>query len=149
MLKSILKKIHPIRMGDIILIIMVALLSVGALFAVPLVLGEAGGGGKTIVVTMDGEELYRFPLTDSNELELIEFPLEVDGTTYQAVLEVQDGAVRLQRLPNDISPLSIHADIGWIREPYQMIVSLPVKLYISIIYEEEQEGAPEIDAMVY
>lgn len=149
MLKSMLKKIQPIRLGDLILIIMVALLSVGALFAIPVVMGEANGDGKEIVVTMDGQEIHRFPMPQSSELELIEFPLEVGVTTYNAVMEAQDGAVRLQRLPDEISPLSIHADIGWIREPYQMIVSLPIRLYISLEYTDEDASIPEIDTVVY
>jgi len=149
MLKSTLKKIHPIRWGDILLIILVALLSLGALFAIPLLLGEANGDGKEIVVAMDGQEIHRFPMPQSDELQLIEFPLEVGGNTYNAVLEAQDGAVRLQRLPDEISPLSIHADMGWIREPYQMIVSLPIRLTISLEYTDESAKFPEIDTMVY
>lgn len=144
-----LKRLHPIRVGDIVLIILVALLSLGALFAIPLLLGEANGEGKEIVVTMDGQEIHRFLMPQSSELELIEFPLEVEGTTYTAVLEVQDGAVRLRRLPDEISPLSIHADMGWISEPYQMIVSLPIRLYISLEYTGEDAHPPEIDTVVY
>lgn len=144
-----LKRLHPMRVGDIILIILVALLSLGALFAIPLLFGEVNGMGKEIVVTMDGQEIHRIPMPQSSELELIEFPLDVDGTTYTAVMEVQDGAVRLQRLPDEISPLSIHADMGWIREPYQMIVSLPIRLYISLEYTDEEAAPPEIDTMVY
>ena len=144
-----LKRLHPIRVGDIILIVLVALLSVGALFAIPLLLGEANGDGKEIVVTMDGQEIHRFLMPQSSELELIEFPLEVDGTTYTAVLETQDGAVRLRRLPDEISPLSIHADMGWIREPYQMIVSLPIRLYISLEYTDAEADLPDIDTIVY
>lgn len=144
-----LKRLHPMRVGDIILIILVALLSLGALFAIPLLLGEANGVEKEIVVTMDGDEIHRFPMPQASELELIEFPLEVEGTTYTAVLEAQDGAVRLQRLPDEISPLSIHADMGWIREPYQMIVSLPIRLYISLEYTDEEAAPPDIDTIVY
>jgi len=144
-----LKRLHPMRVGDIILIVLVALLSLGALFAIPLLLGEANGEGKEIVVTMDGQEIHRFPMPQSSEPELIEFPLEVEGTTYTAVLETQDGAVRLRRLPDEISPLSIHADMGWIREPYQMIVSLPIKLYISLEYTDEEVAPPDIDTIVY
>ena len=144
-----LKRLHPMRVGDIILIVLVALLSLGALFAIPVLLGEANGDDKEIVVTMDGQEIHRFPMPQSSELELIEFPLEVGGSTYNAVMEVQDGAVRLRRLPDEISPLSIHADMGWIREPYQMIVSLPIRLYISLEYTDEDARTPEIDTIVY
>ena len=144
-----LKRFHPMKMGDFILVVLVALVSLGALFAIPLLLGEATGNGKIIVVSMDGQEIHRFPMPESDEMETIDFPLEVGGREYSATLEVLDGAVRLRRLPDEISPLSIHADMGWIREPYQMIVSLPIRLYITVKYAEEQEGPPEIDTLVY
>jgi len=144
-----LKRFHPVKPGDIILIVLVALVSLGALFAVPLMLGEASANGKTIVVTMDGQVIHRIPMPETDTLETIDFPIEVSGRDFTATLEVMDGAVRLQRLPQDISPLSIHADMGWIREPYQMIISLPIRLYITIEFEEIPDDTPEIDTLVY
>lgn len=144
-----LKRFHPLRVGDIILIIIVVLLSLGGLFAIPIVLGETSGEGKEIVVNLDGQEIHRFTMDQSDEVQFIEFPLEVRGIIYTGVLEVQDGAVRLQRLPHEISPLSIHADKGWIREPHQMIVSLPARLYISLENTAEDASLPEIDAVAY
>lgn len=144
-----LKRIHPVKPGDVVLIILVSLISLGALFAIPLLLGEEAGNGKIIVVSMDGQEIHRIPMPEAEELTLVDFPLQVGGQEYTATLEVLEGAVRLQRLPEDISPLSIHADMGWIREPYQMIVSLPIRLYITVEYAVEPEGLPDIDALVF
>ena len=45
----------------------------------------------------------------------------------------------LHRLPEDIVPLSIHKDMGWISESYQMIIALPVKMYVAI----ESDTPPE------
>lgn len=144
-----LKRLHPVKPGDMILILLVALVSVGVLFAIPLLLGEAPGNGKIIVINMDGQEIHRIPMPETEELEFIEFSLEVSGEEYTATLEVLEGSVRLQRLPEEISPLSIHADMGWIREPYQMIVSLPIRLYITVEYIETPADLPDIDALVY
>jgi hypothetical protein len=145
-----MKRFKPMKPGDFVLIVLVVVLSIGTLFAIPALLGDASGSQKTIVVIMDGQEIHRFPLTETSETELIDFPINVGGEEYTATLEVLDGAVRLQRLPIEISPLSIHADIGWIREPYQMIVSLPIRMYITIEVTENGEDIPqEIDTMVY
>ena len=145
-----MKRFNPMKTGDFVLIVLVVMLSLGTLFAIPALMGDASDSQKTIVVIMDGQEIHRFPLIETSETELINFPINVGGEEYTATLEVLDGAVRLQRLPIEISPLSIHADIGWIREPYQMIVSLPIRMYITIEATENGEDIPqEIDTMVY
>ncbi len=64
-------------------------------------------------------------------------------------MEVEDGAVRLHRLPEEIVPLSIHADMGWISETYQMIISLPIRMYVSLEADEDPEDHPEIDIFAY
>ena len=143
------RRLHPMKPGDFVLIVLVALLSLGALFAIPLLLGETSGDGKVIVVNMDGQEIHRFPMPESTEMETIDFLLLVEGREYTGTLEILDGAVRLRRLPEEISPLSIHADMGWIREPYQMIVSLPIRLSINLEYVDDDRDLPEIDTLVY
>ena len=145
-----MKKWGPIKTGDVVIMVLVALLSLGAFFVVPMVLGDAGDGVRTVVVSMDSEEIHRFPLRHGEELETIEVPITVRGEEYTAVLEMQDGAVRLRRLPTEISPLAIHADMGWIKEPYQMIISLPIRLVITIeAGEDEEPGETDVDTMVY
>lgn len=127
--------------GDIALIISIVILSIFSIFMIPRFL-TAPPGGKEIVVVLEGEEIHRFPLVESPETQFIEFPFEIRGMEYTGTLELKDGFVRLQRLPENISPLSIHADMGWISESYQMIVSLPIRMYITIEDMAENEELP-------
>ena len=127
--------------GDIALIISIVIISIFSIFMIPRFL-TAPPGSKEIVVVLEGEEIHRFPLVESPETQFIEFPFEVRGREYTGTLELKDGFVRLQRLPENISPLSIHADMGWISESYQMIVSLPIRMYITIEDMTENEELP-------
>ncbi|ABR46585.1 conserved hypothetical protein [Alkaliphilus metalliredigens QYMF] len=126
--------------GDKILIFAILALSVASIFAIPRLLTTVEEG-KMVVVNLDGTVIHRFPLEESPEAEFLEFPFEVRGQSYTGKIEMKDGRVMLHRLSDDISPLSIHTDMGWISESYQMIVSLPIRLIITI----EEEDPPEYD----
>ncbi|MBM7615132.1 NusG domain II-containing protein [Alkaliphilus hydrothermalis] len=130
--------------ADKILILFIIVLSISSIFAIPLLLPE-GTGDKEVVVNLDGKAIHRFPLVDSQIPEIIDFDFKFNNKNYTGRLEMKDGQVRLHRLSEEISPLSIHADMGWISEPHQMIVSLPVKMVITI---ESAEEAP-FDAISY
>ena len=119
------------KKGDILLIITILALSIFSIFMIPKFL-TTPEGGKEVVVFLDGEEIHRFPLENTPESKYIDFPFEVRSKEYTGRLEMKDGYVRLHRLSEEISPLSIHADMGWISESYQMIVSLPIRMYITI-----------------
>lgn len=129
--------------ADIGLIIVVFILSIVSIFTIPKLL-TTDGNGKEIIVYLDGNVIHRFPLIESEESEFIDFPFEFSGRNYTGRLEMKDGYVRLHRLSDEISPLSIHADMGWIREPYQMIVSLPIKMYITVEDAAEEESLIDI-----
>ena len=143
---KLLRKI--MKPGDYILILMVVLLSIGAFLTIPRLLTQPEGE-KTIVVNMDGEEIHRFPMENRGEPYYIDFPFTFGGEEYTGRLEVNDGAVRLHRLPEEIVPLPIHSDMGWISESYQMIISLPIRMYISLEVDEDPEDHPEIDVFAY
>lgn len=105
----------------------------------------AGGttGQKMVSIVKDGVEIFRTELRD-DRTETLSFPFVHDGKSYTGFLEMKDGAVRLHRLPEDIVPLGIHEDMGWIREPFEIIVALPIKLYVSV----ESEAPSDVDIMV-
>lgn len=93
---------------------------------------------KIIVVEKDGVEIFRHAL-DVEDTKKISFPFEHNGKTYEGDLEIKEGSVMLHRLPEEIVPLSIHEDMGWISESYEIIVALPIKLIIKIssdVYNE-------------
>lgn len=116
---------------DKILILTIAIISISSMIFIPFLFMDSSSD-KYIVVNISGNEIHRFHLVEERELQLQEFTFVVDGAEYSAVLEIKDGRTRLRRLPGNIVPLSIHSDIGWISEPHQMIVALPIKLVITI-----------------
>ena len=100
-------------------------------------------GAKEIVVEKDGEEIFRKPLTES-EAEMVSFPFIHNGKSYEGNLELKDGAVMLHRLPDEIVPLSIHEDMGWISESYEVIVALPIRMIVTV----ESAADSEVDIIV-
>ncbi len=140
------KILKMMTLGDIILIILIVILSIGATLAIPWIL--AGGDGEAeVVVTLRGENIHRFPLLESGHEE-IPFDFEVEGQQYTGVLEMQDGAVRLQRLPEEILPLGIHRDMGWISTTYEVIVALPIQMTVTI-ERAEAEVHDDYDIIVH
>jgi len=117
--------------GDKILIVFIIVASIASIFAIPALL-NSGGSEKQVVVNIDGKEIDRFELVDSPESEFKEIPFEINGREYKARFEMKDGKVMLHRLPDEILPLGIHNDMGWISESYQMIVALPIKMYVTV-----------------
>lgn len=124
--------------ADKILIAFILIASIASIFAIPKLLTD-GGSEKQVVVNIDNKEVARFELVDSPESEFKEIPFEVSGKEYTARFEMKDGKVMLHRLPEEILPLSIHKDMGWISESYQMIVALPIKMYVTV------EGSTKVD----
>lgn len=93
---------------------------------------------KIIIVEKDGVEIFSHPL-DADEVKRVSFPFEHNGKTYEGELEISEGSVMLHRLPEEIVPLSIHEDMGWISESYEIIVALPIRLIIKISTEVYSE----------
>lgn len=133
--------------ADKILIILVLISSIAGIFAIPKLLTNADSA-KQVVVNVAGEEIARFTLVNTPESEFMEIPFKVNDKEYKARFEMKNGKVMLHRLPEDIVPLGIHRDMGWISESYQIIVALPVKMYVAV----ESDTSPEdeiIDIIVY
>ena len=59
-------------------------------------------------------------------------------------METKNSQVRLLRLPKEVVPKSIHADMSWIGDDSKIIVALPAKLVISI---ENSKNDSEIDSI--
>lgn len=80
-----------------------------------------------VVVTVNGETILNLELSpDQTGRYLI--PLERG----QAVLEVDDGAVRLQNMEG-LCPRRICSHTGWIRKQGESILCVPNKLFIRIV----------------
>ncbi|WP_312652380.1 NusG domain II-containing protein [Proteiniclasticum sp.] len=100
-------------------------------------------GAKEIVIEKDGKEIYRESMKEEDEY-LVSFPFSHAGKDYEGNLEVKDGAVRLKRLPEEIVPLSIHEEMGWIRDTHEIIVALPIKMVVTV----ENQAESEVDIIV-
>lgn len=125
---------YPLKKWDLALLFFFVILS----FMPPLyfhLTQPASSGEKIIIVEKDGEEIFRHPLKESMAHD-IAFPFIHNGKEFQGNLEMKDGAVKLHRLPEEIVPLSIHEDMGWISESYEVIVALPIKMVVRITTNE-------------
>jgi hypothetical protein len=135
-LKDAHNTVH-VKKWDVIIIFVFVLLSF-----VPALLFRLNASAiehdKIIVVEKDGVEIFSH-LLDVDEAKKISFPFKHNGKTYEGELEIREGSVMLHRLPEEIVPLSIHEDMGWISEPYEIIVALPIKLIVKISTDQYNE----------
>lgn len=104
---------------------------------------EKIAGAKEIVIEKDGKEIYRESMKEEEKYQ-VSFPFTHGGKDYEGNLEISDGAVRLQRLPEEIVPLSIHEDMGWISQTHEIIVALPIKMVVTV----ENQTESEVDIIV-
>ena len=132
--------------ADKILIIVLIIASISSIYAVPALLSKPLEG-KYVVVNLDSKIIYQIPLEEATESTFYEFDFEYGGEAYTGKLEMKDGRVKLHRLSDKISPLSIHTDMGWISESYQMIICLPIKLLVTI--EEYKPEGDEFDFIAH
>ena len=57
----------------------------------------------------------------------------IGGQTEYAIIEVQDGRVRIRQ---DDSPRQIGVQTGWISKPPQQVVNLPYRIVINLVSNE-------------
>lgn len=136
-----IKKI--LKLGDKLLIISIIVLSISWILYIPVLSDNLNE--KVAVVKIKDEVIFRHGI-DENKDEIVPFEFEVKDNKYTGYLEIKDGAVRLQRLPEEIVPLGIHNDMGWINSEYEIIVALPISMTVTI--ESSQSENQEIDYIV-
>lgn len=56
--------------------------------------------------------------------------IRIGGQTEYAIIEVQDGRVRIRQ---DDSPRQIGVQTGWISKPPQQVVNLPYRIVINVV----------------
>ena len=59
--------------------------------------------------------------------------IRIGGQTEYAIIEVQDGKVRIRQ---DDSPRQIGVQTGWISKPPQQVVNLPYRIVINLVSNE-------------
>ena len=135
-----------LTLADKIAIFSILIVSITLIFTTPYLMAGSSENQQA-VVTVRGEEVYRFDLVDTPELERVSFDFYVDGSEYEGILKMQDGAIKLERLNRDIVPLPIHNQMGWISKSYETIVAMPVSMVISI--EADQESESDFDVIAF
>ncbi len=122
---------HRIRKGDYV-IAGVILFIVAVLFVAnrtTLGLGAAGGHASV--------EIENQHALDVSLLEGAPQYVRVAVPRGEAVLEVEDGKIRVLPMPRETCPLQICSSVGWIERPGQAIVCLPNRMIITISGESE------------
>lgn len=109
--------------------LMVALLILGLTLMGWRVWGDSSRSAQ-VVVTVNGETILNLELSPNQSGRYL-IPLERG----QAVLEVDDGAVRLQDMEG-LCPRQICSHTGWIRKQGESILCVPNKLLIRILGAE-------------
>lgn len=62
--------------------------------------------------------------------------IRIGGQTEYAIIEVQDGRVRIRQ---DDSPRQIGVQTGWISKPPQQVVNLPYRIVIHVVSNEASD----------
>jgi hypothetical protein len=143
------KKLNEIMtLADKISVGLIIVISLGLIGLTPQITANETAN-KEVVVTLDDKEIYEYPLEDTDQEKNIKFDFTVEGKDYQGVLRMKEGRVKLERLSEDISPLPIHANMGWISKPHQMIVCMPIKLSVTIRGGNSNKSEEGIDVKTY
>jgi len=119
--------------GDKMLIALLAL-AMALSFVLVRAPAQATGAGQ-VVVEVGKREVARFDLGVSGDALLV--PIQLDGGV--ANLEVQDGRVRVLRMPDHMCPNHICSNTGWISRPGQVIVCMPNMMVVTIVGGQERE----------
>ena len=130
---------------DILLIVLIVLITFFVFIGFLFFWENNLDGENYAVIKIDNQEIQRFPLDGSSRTENFDF--EIDDKEYSGRLIIDNQRVRLERLSEDILPLSIHSDTGWIKNQIQIIVALPIKLTVQI--EALTETEFEYDGIAY
>ena len=124
-------KEKTIKIGDIIVIAALLLLSlVIFLSSLPSQCSDAAEA----VVTVNGEEYGRYPLSADCEIT-------VEQNGFINIIEIKDGAVRVKSAD---CPDKTCVNQGWITRGGEVIVCLPARLTVTLVGADEQ-----LDSIVY
>jgi len=68
---------------------------------------------------------------------------------HTAEVEIEDGRIRMEPLPVEISPRLIHFHTGWIEHPYERIVCLPNRVVVSFRDTPTSSTGFALDGVTY
>ncbi|SJZ69582.1 NusG domain II-containing protein [Selenihalanaerobacter shriftii] len=98
-------------------------------------------GAEYIVIEYNDEIVHKIRLVSGLEKK-VTLPL----SSGKAEVVIDEGKVRMLEMPNEICPLGICSDTGWISNVGDMIVCMPNKIIITI---EKTGVSSQPDAITY
>ncbi len=131
-----------ITKGDILVAIFILaafLVSMGFFWLNP---GEEEGEDIKAVIELHGEVVDRVDLPPEGETKEVEVPLK--DVDYEAKVQLEHNRARVQEMPEDVCPLGICADTGWVSREGEAIVCVPNRL---IIHLEGLEDDDDLDGI--
>ena len=132
-------ELHPVR-WDALVVCAVVLLAV--LSAVAVWGGQRDTGELTVVISVDGEEVERLPLTQYPDMEV---PYSANGYTLYVALThslFPDGpAIRVSRSD---CPTQDCVHTGVISRSGQSIVCLPARIIVQLVGGAPANGGPDL-----
>ncbi|MBM7624675.1 NusG domain II-containing protein [Sporohalobacter salinus] len=96
---------------------------------------------KYVIIEHKGQTLNKLRLASD-----LERKITIDLDSGKAEVMIRDGKVRMLEMSEDICPLGICSDTGWISKPGNIIVCIPNQIIIAI---EAQDSIDKIDAISY
>ena len=113
------------KKGDLLVIaaVLVAALALLALRALP-----AAAEHRVLRIELDGRIIEEVTLQANGE-QTITVPLDKG----EAVVEINEGRVRMLPLSKELCPQGICSHVGWIEFPGEVIVCLPNRLVLTVI----------------
>ncbi|WP_099191833.1 NusG domain II-containing protein [Tepidibacter mesophilus] len=113
------------RRGDIIIILLVVIISIGGMVSVNKV--SVDMDKKYVVIKVENETVQKI-LVDNKTEGIYKFRFNNE----YGYVEVKNGRARMIEMDKRICPRKICSEIGWIDKQYQSIVCLPNKILVKI-----------------
>lgn len=113
------------KKGDL-LVVVVVLVAALALFAIRAL--PAAAENRVLRIELDGETLKEVPLTEG-DVQTITIPLDKG----EAVVEIEDGRVRMLPMSKELCPQAICSHVGWVEHAGEAIVCLPNRLVLTVV----------------
>ena len=115
-----MKKTHSIRLcpGDILLILILFSLSIAGF----ILQKEIAREGRLYIIEMNGESIYRLPLSSDTLITL-------ETKTGNISIQTKDGRVRVSE---SSCPQKICIKTGWVKRPGEVIICIPNRTVVRI-----------------
>lgn len=141
MRREIIKKIFKmLRPFDYILLFILIVISFSPLFIVHGLQNTSETSDVYAVISIDGEEVDRFFLTDNTEHKLITY---YPAPNQYNIVEIDGERIRNKE---DNSPEQVAVRTGWIQYPGETSLNIPHRFLIEIISEEPSDVEVDIIA---